>query len=88
MRRIRLSELDDAVQRFLTEAFSGEGILVEDEQGRPQGGFFPYRRATAEQKQRAEQHLEEIRQKVGASMQAQAITEQDVIREILADDTN
>ena len=41
MQKTRLSALPEAVRGFLADALKGDGLILEDDQGRPQGKLLP-----------------------------------------------
>lgn len=86
MRKIRLSELNDAVRAFLADVGADQSVVIEDDQGRIRYGITPYARSTQAERQRAWKDLEQIQLKVADSMQRQGITESDVMDELLRDD--
>lgn len=86
MRKVKLSQLEEAVRGFLDGALQEDGLIVEDDAGRLRGQFVPYRDPTPEEERRADESLERLRQKTGESMQRHGVTEDDIMRELLTDD--
>jgi len=86
MKKIQLSDLGEPVRKVLADAGRGESVVIEDEKGQPRYGVIPFRNPTDQQKQRAWEKLKHLQQKVGASMQEQGVTEDDLVRELLRDD--
>lgn len=86
MDTVRLNEVSDDVRTFLNRAFSGGGVLVEDESGRARGGVLPYFEASDEEKRLAWQGMERLQQKVAAAMKRQGVTEDDIDRVLQEDD--
>ena len=86
MQKIAITELSKPVRSFLAKARNGEGIVVEDETGRPQFGITPYIEATTAQKKRAWKGIKCLQRKVGKAMKAEGVKEQDIERLILEDD--
>jgi hypothetical protein len=82
MVRIKMSELDKAVQAFLAAAQQGQTIVVEDDAGRPQFGVTPYVEASPTDKQAALASLARLQQKSAAKMAELAVSEADVDREL------
>lgn len=87
-KKIRESEVSEAVRAFLQEAFEGGGVVIEDESGRARGGVFPYTyyEASEQERERAWQWLQQLQQRVGRSMREQGITEEDADRVLQEDD--
>jgi hypothetical protein len=85
MTKVRLNEVSDDVRAFLNRAFSGGGLVVEDESGRARGGVLPYFEATDTEKREAWKGIERLQQQVAASMARQGITE-DAVDQALRDD--
>jgi isopentenyl diphosphate isomerase/L-lactate dehydrogenase-like FMN-dependent dehydrogenase len=86
MRKVTLRELSSDVQKFLAQAKNGEGLMVEDENGRARYGVIPFVEATAEEKGRAWKELQKLQRQVGKAMTEQGVTDEDVERELLKDD--
>ncbi len=86
MKKVRLTEVNEAVRTFLNQVLQGDGAVIEDEAGRTRGSFVPYRDPTPEEEKRADQSLERLRKKTGAAMKEAGVTEDDVMRELLKDD--
>jgi hypothetical protein len=86
MKKLRLDQLDQTLRQQLAEIGDDESIVIEDENGQARYGVIPYRRPTAEQKQRAWERLRMLQENVGKAMAEQGITEDDVMRELLKDD--
>jgi hypothetical protein len=43
MRRARLSDLPESVRSFLIDSLEGDGLILEDDLGHPQGSLLPLR---------------------------------------------
>ena len=86
MKKVRLNELNESVRSFLEQLRDGESIMVEDENGQLQCGITPYFKASAEERRQAWRELEELQDRVAASMQEQGVTEEDVDRLLQAED--
>lgn len=80
MKKVQINELSEPIRLFLEQLRDGESIMVEDENGRLQCGITPYFKATNEERQQAWRDLEELQDRVAASMDEQGITEEDVDR--------
>lgn len=78
MKKIAFAQLSEAVRRFLAQVRPGEGMMVEDEAGRPRYGVLPYVEASPEEQARAWQRIEKLQRKVGRSLKRQDITSTDV----------
>jgi len=86
MKKIRLSELSEQVQRFLEQVKSGGSIAVVDDNGELQCGVTPYTKANPEEKRQAMLSLEELWKKTGPAMEKAGVTEDDIMRDLLVDD--
>lgn len=86
MKKVRLSELDEQVQRFLEGVKTDGSIAVVDDDGVLQCGVTPYYYANAEERAEAWRSLEELQGKVAKSMAEQGITEEDIDRALQEDD--
>jgi hypothetical protein len=75
MVRIRFSELDDEVQKFLARARQGETIVVEDDNGSVQCGITPYVQASSAEKQAALDTLNRLQLRTAQSLTEQGVTE-------------
>jgi hypothetical protein len=82
MVRIRLSELDDEVQKFLARTQQGETIVVEDDYGTVRCGITPYVQASPSEKQAALAALNRLQQQAANRMTEFGVTEEQVDREI------
>ena len=85
MKKIRLDELGQTLRQQLAAIGDEESIVIEDENGQARYGVIPYRRPTAEQKQRAWERLRQFQDKAATSMEEQGVTEDDLLRELLKD---
>ena len=86
MLKRRLSDLSEAVRSFLTEAFQGDGIIVEDDTGRPQYSVSTFRYPTEEEERRADAGLDQLRKHTEAAMKKAGVTEDDIDRVLQEDD--
>jgi hypothetical protein len=86
MKRVRLDELGQTLRQELAAIGDDESMVIEDENGQACYGVIPYRRPSAEQKQRAWERLRRLQVKVGKSIEEQGISEDDVLQELLKDD--
>jgi hypothetical protein len=86
MKKVRLSELSEAVRLFLTQAMQSGGVEIEDETGRVRGGFVPYRDPTTEERRQAQAELEKLWQRTGPAMQEAGVSEADIDRDLQEDD--
>jgi len=86
MKKIRLTEVSEAVRAFLNQVLQGDGVEIEDEDGRTRGQFVPHRDPTADEERRADASLERLRKRTGESMRKHGVTEDDVMEAILEDD--
>jgi hypothetical protein len=86
MIKIRLDELSEPLRQQLASLGDEESIVIEDENGQARYGLIPYRRPTAEQKQRAWERLLKLQDKVAVSMKDQGVTEDDLLQNLLSDD--
>lgn len=94
MEKVRLTKLSEPVRSFLARVKKGKGLLVEDEKGREVARVLPvterdtdaYVDATPAEREEAWQDIRKLQRKVGKSLKAQGVTEEDVVREILKDD--
>jgi hypothetical protein len=86
MIKIRLDELSEPLRQQLASLGDEESIVIEDENGQARYGLIPYRRPTAEQKQRAWERLRKLQDKVAVSMKDQGVTEDDLLQNLLSDD--
>jgi hypothetical protein len=82
MRKVRLSELSEAVRLFLQQALQSGGVEIEDDTGRIRGGFVPYRDPTPGERRQAQVELEKLWAKTGPAMQAAGVTEADIDRDL------
>ena len=86
MKKVRLNELSDPVRSFLEQLRDGESIMVEDEDGQLQCGITPYYEASPAEKRRAQESLERIWEKTSRAMAQGGVTEEDIDRDLQADD--
>ncbi len=86
MQKLRLSQLSEAVRSFLTDALKGDGFVIEDDDGEPQGGFVPYRYPTDAQKQEAFAGLRRLWEHTDKAMHESGVTEDDIDRVLQEDD--
>ena len=86
MKKVRLSEVSQAVRSFLDGVLQGDGVVIEDDAGRTRGQVVPYRDPTPEEERQANESLERIRQQTAAAMEEAGVTEEDVMQELLKDD--
>ena len=86
MNKIRITELSQAVQDFLSRVTAGGSVAIVDDDGQLQCGITPYTEATPAEKEQAFRSLEALQAKVGKSMKEQGVTEDDVMRVLLEDD--
>lgn len=92
MEKVRLKTLSESVRSFLARVRAGKGLVVEDEQGRPVATVLPAPEseaavtATPEEREQAWKRIQRIQRKASKSMDAQGVTEDDLVREILKDD--
>lgn len=82
MVRIRFSELDDEVQKFLARTQQGETIVVEDDNGTVRCGITPYVQASPAEKEAALASLNRLQQRAAQSMAEQGVTEGQVDKEL------
>jgi len=75
MVRMRFSELDDEVQKFLARAQQGETIVVEDDNGAVQCGITPYVQASSAEKQAALDSLSRLQGRTAQSLSELGVTE-------------
>lgn len=78
LRKVRFAELSDPVRAFLNEIRSGEGVIVEDERGRPRYGISPYDEATEAERQAAWLRLQELQREVRRRIEAEGKTEEEL----------
>lgn len=94
IKKVRLTTLSEAVRTFLARVRNGRGLLVEDEKGRAVAQVLPadgqeedaFVEASPKEREAAFKAIKKIQRKVGKSMKAQGVTEEDLIREVLKDD--
>jgi len=86
MKKIRLSEMSEAVRLFVSQAFQSGGVEIQDDTGQLQGSFVPYRDPTPEERRRGQAALEELWEKTGPAMQESGVTEADIDRELQEED--
>src|SRR5439155_7029485 len=99
MEKVRLQSLSEPVRSFLSRVRAGKGLVVEDDQGRAVAQVLPANeteasvaatpaaaRSTPAERQQAWKRIQKLQRKVSKSMQAQGVTEDDVVREVLKDD--
>ncbi len=86
MKKVRLSELNEQVRRFLEDVKSGGSIAVVDDNGQLQCGVTPYADASPEEKRQAMASLQELWKTTGPAMEKAGVTEDDVMRDLLKDD--
>lgn len=86
MRKVSIADLSEAVRSFLSEVIESDGVVIEDEAGRPRCGVIPYREASPEEVERANASLERLRRKAGQAMQQQGVSEEDVDRVLQEDE--
>ena len=86
MKKIRLNDLSEAVRSFFSQASGEEGVMIEDETGRARYGVVPYREASVEEKQQADEALRRLQEKTGQAMREQGVTEEDIDRALQEDD--
>jgi len=86
MKKIRLTELSDAVRSFLDQVRTGESIMVVDENDQLQCGITPYYRASERERAEAWERLEVLQERVGRRMAKKGITEDDIDRVLQEDD--
>ena len=86
MQKVTLNQLSEPVRAFLAQVRPGQGIVVEDEDGRAQYGVIPYVEATPAERKQAWLEIQQIQQKVGQSLADQGVTEDDLIQAALEDD--
>ena len=60
--------------------------MVEDEKGQLQCGITPYFEASPMEKRRAQEDLERIWEKTSQAMEETGVTEEDIDRDLQADD--
>ena len=82
MVHIKLSELDDEVQKFLARSQQGETIVIEDDHGTVQCGITPYVQASPSEKQAALNMLTQLQDQSSQSMKALGIDESQIDREL------
>lgn len=80
MRKINMEELSPSVRSFLAQVRKGNGILVEDRQGRARVGIMPYEEATLKAQAAAVKRVARIQKKVAKTMKARGRTEADFDR--------
>jgi hypothetical protein len=85
MKKVRLSDLSEAVRIFLTQAIQGGGVEIEDETGRIQGGIVPFRDPSADERRRAQVELENLWAKTGRALQEAGVCEADIDRDLQDD---
>lgn len=86
MRKVRLSEVSEAVRVFVNQALQSGGVEIEDENGRVRGSVVPYRVPTPDQRRQAQAKLEKLWEKTGRAMLEAGVTEADIDRELQDDD--
>jgi hypothetical protein len=86
MKKIRLSEVSEAVRLFVSQALQSGGVEIQDDTGQLRGSFVPYRDPTPEERLRGQAALETLWEKTGAAMQEAGVTEADIDRELQQDD--
>jgi len=85
MKIVKLTELDEAVRSFLSQAQQGEGIRVEDASGEPRYSVAPYDRAGEQERAEALARLAKLQKRRRERMEAEGKTE-DQLDEILQDE--
>lgn len=80
MEKVRLTSLSEAVRSFLAGVKKGQGLIVEDEQGRARYGVIPYEEATPRQRAAAQKRLQRLQNKVGRMMKRTGKTEEEFDR--------
>lgn len=86
MKKIRLSEVGEAVRLFVSQALQSGGVEIEDDAGQLRGTVVPYRDPTPEERQRAHSELQQLWAKTGPAMQEAGVTEEDIDRDLQQDD--
>lgn len=86
MKKVRFSELSDAIRSFLTGIGQGETVVVEDDEGNARYGVIPYREVSEADAERAQQLLERLWQKTKRGLQAAGMNETDLDRVLQEDD--
>jgi len=82
MVRIRFSELDDTIQKFLARTQQGETIVVEDDNGTVRCGITPYVQASPAEKQAALATLNRLQQQASQRMAELGVSEDQLDREL------
>ena len=82
MVRIRFSELDDTVKKFLDRTQQGETIVVEDDNGTVRCGITPYIHASPSEKKAALASLNRLQQHAAQSMTEYGVTEDRIDSEL------
>ncbi len=93
MRKVAFKALSQDVQSFLAGVLRGQGLRVEDEQGRTVATVLPatagptaaYVDATPAEREQAWQEIRKIQRKTGRAMKKHGVSEEDVVKEILKD---
>ena len=86
MKKVRFSELSDAIRSFLAGIEPGETLVVEDDQGRLQYGITPCVEATPEERAAAWERIEKFQQLVGNSTARRNQSEEDLDRVLQEDE--
>ena len=82
MVRIRFSDLDETVKKFLDSTQQGETIVVEDDNGTVRCGITPYVRASPSEREAALTSLAHLQQRAAQGMAEFGVTEDQVDREL------
>jgi hypothetical protein len=86
VRKVPIKKLSNDVQSFLSQVRPGQGLVVEDENGRAKYGVIPFEGPTAAEQAKAWKELRQLQKEARQAMAAQGITEDDVMRVVLEDD--
>lgn len=86
MRKIALQKLSKDVRSFLSRVRPGQAIVVEDENGRAKYGVIPFEGPSPAEQAKAWKELRQLQRECRQAMEAQGITEDDVMRVLLEDD--
>ncbi len=92
MIKVQLKTLSEPVRSFLARVQAGQGLVVQDDQGRTVARVLPANEteaaivATPEEREQAWKRIQKIQRKASKSMEKQGVTEDDLVREVLKDD--
>jgi hypothetical protein len=82
MVRIRFSELDDTVKKFLDRTQQGETIVVEDDNGTVRCGITPYVQASPSEREAALASLARLQQRAAQGIAEYGVTEDQIDKEL------